>query len=393
MHRGESSDKIGFGKRHLWSTPPRVHHFPFGEQIRVALFEPLVPQCVSLDDFLALNDEIAALARAGVPLGRGLLDLGGDLPGRLGRLTTDVGRRLEQGETLEQVVSFSPELFPPGYLAVIQAGLKVGRLPAALEGISNAARRTAQMQRSIGLGMLYPLFLLGISYVLLVFWIHKLAPVMGDAMSSLNPATASFWNAIAAAGEQSWWWGPLVPLVLVAWMAWQWWRSQQVARGVDLHPLLSLGVVWRLWRMRQCARLAAMTDLLALLTEYGVPLPRAVELAGAASGDRRLKVTARDQSERLARGERVSTTAGFPPFLAWVVGSGNHAVHLPDVLRRLGDSYKGEAQRHSQWLTTFVPLILTAVIGGITVALMAAIYFGPFVLILYQLIDATTRVT
>lgn len=358
----------------------------------MALFAPLVPHSVSLDDFVALNDEIAALARAGVPLGKGLLDLGSDLPGRLGRLTSDVGRRIEQGETLEQVVSRSPELFPPAYLAVIQAGVKVGRLPAALEGISHTARRTAQMQRSIGLAMLYPLFLLGAAYVLLVFWIQKLAPVMGDAMRSLNPATAPFWNAVAAASEQSWWWAPLFPLICLAWMAWQWWRSGQIARGVDLHPLFSFGVLWRLWRMRQCTRLASMADMLALLTEYGVPLPQAVALAGSASGDRRLSASAGDMSERLERGERASSAAGFPPFLAWVIGSGNQAVHLPDVLRRLGDSYKDEAQRHSQWLTTFVPVVMTAIIGGITVGLMAAIYFGPFVLILHQLAEAALQV-
>ena len=40
--------------------------------------------CVSLDDLIALNDEIIALIRAGVPLERGLAGLADDLPGRLG---------------------------------------------------------------------------------------------------------------------------------------------------------------------------------------------------------------------------------------------------------------------------------------------------------------------
>lgn len=357
----------------------------------VASLAALVPRSISLDDFVALNDEIAALARAGVPLGKGLLDLGSDLPGRLGRVTSDVGRRLEQGETLEQVVANSPDLFPPAYRAIVASGIKVGRLPAALEGISNTARRTAQLQRGIGLAMLYPLFLLGTAYVLLLFWIQKLAPPMGDAMSSLNPASAPFWEAIAAVSKQSWWWAPILPVVFLGWMFWQWWRSRQIARGVEVRPLFSIGMVWRLWRLRQCARLAAMTDMLALLTEYGVPLPAAVALAGESSGDQRLKQSAHDLSERLSRGERVSTASGFPPFLAWVIGSGSQALNLPGVLRRLGDSYRDEAQRHSQWLTMFVPLVMTAVIGGITVALMAAIYFGPFVMILYQLIDAATQ--
>ena len=354
-------------------------------------FATLPPRSVSLSDFVALNDEIAALARAGVPLGKGLADLGGDLPGRLGRLATDVGRRLEQGETLEQVVSRSPEMFPPGYLAVIQAGIKVGRLPAALEGMSRAARRTMLVQRSIGISLLYPLFLLGTAYVLLLVWIDKLAPTTGEAMSRLDPASRPVWNTIAAINEQSWWWGPLVPLLFVSWMAWQWWRSRQVARGVELHPLLSFGAVWRLWRMRQCARLASMTELLALLTEFGVPLPQAVALSGQASGDRRLKASAAELSQRLARGERVSTAAGYPPFLAWVIGSASGGLQPAAVLRKLADSYRSEAQRHSQWLTTFVPVIMTSLVGGVCVGALAVIYFGPLVLILHQLCDAAMR--
>jgi general secretion pathway protein F len=357
----------------------------------VSTFAPLVPSAITLEDFVALNDEIAALARAGVPLGKGLLELGSDVPGRVGRIATEVGRRLERGETLEQVVARSPELFPPAYRAVIEAGVKVGRLPAALEGLSHTARRAAQMQRSIGLAMLYPLFLLGLAYVLFVFWVITLAPAMGGAMLSLDPASAPFWNAVAAACEQSWWWAPLLPLLFVSWLVWQWWRSRQVARGVELHPLLSWGVVWRVWRMRQCTRLAAMADLLALLVEYGVGLPQAVALAGEASGDRGLRTTSRDMSERLARGEQAFSGAGFPPFLGWVLGPGNRSGDLPAVLRRTRDTYRDEAQRHSQWLTTFAPVVMTAIIGGITVGLMAVIYFGPLVMIIYQLTDATAR--
>lgn len=357
----------------------------------VATLAPLVPSPVSLEDFVALNDEIAALARAGVPLGKGLLDVGSDLPGRLGRLASDIGQRIEQGETLGQVVSRSPELFPPAYRAVIEAGVKVGRLPSALEGIAHTARRTAQMQHTIGVAMLYPLLLLGLAYTLLLFWLNRLQPTMGEAMMLLDPASQPFWTALGKLARQSWWWGPLLPLLFVSWLAWQWWRSRQVARGIDLHPLLSCGVVWRLWRMRHCTRLAAMADLLALLVEYGVPLPQAVALAGDASGDRRLRAAARDLSERLSRGERAFAAAGFPPFLAWVVAAGHQTGQLPRVLRRLRDTYRDEALRHSQWLTTFAPVVMTAVIGGITVGLMAMIYFGPLVMIIYQLTDATAR--
>lgn len=358
-------------------------------RITVSTFAPLVPQCVSLDDFVAFNDEIAALARAGVPLERGLAALGSDLPGSLGRLVTEVGQRLERGETFEQVIERSPELFPPAYRAVALAGAKTGRLPAALESISQIARRTAQARRSIGLAMIYPLFLVVLAYSLLDFWIVKLAPVMGRAMRELSPRTGPVWDTIDFAAATIWAWGPVAPLALVTWLGWHWWRTRQVARGVDAYPLLALGPLWRLWKMRLSGRLAAMTDMLALLTEYGVPLPQAVVLAAQASGDKRLIGAAHDLAERLTAGAIEISPREYPPLLTWTLTGGIALGELPSILRRLAGIYRDEAQRHSQWLSIYVPLLMSVVIGGVTVAVMAAVYFGPFILILYQLSEAT----
>ena len=43
---------------------------------------------VTLDQLLALNDEMAALVRAGIPLEQGLTALGHEAPGKLGLLAT-----------------------------------------------------------------------------------------------------------------------------------------------------------------------------------------------------------------------------------------------------------------------------------------------------------------
>ena len=88
---------------------------------------------ISLTDLAALNDEIAALVRAGVPLERGLTGGSSDLPRRLGAYAAELGARMERGESLAQAVA-AQKNFPPVYRAVIAAGTKAGRLPVALEG-------------------------------------------------------------------------------------------------------------------------------------------------------------------------------------------------------------------------------------------------------------------
>jgi len=91
---------------------------------------------MNLDDLIALNDEIAALVRAGVPLEMGLAELGGDLPGRLGRFATALAQRTAQGESLAQAIAGDAGQLPQAYRAVVEAGVRAGRLPAALEAVA-----------------------------------------------------------------------------------------------------------------------------------------------------------------------------------------------------------------------------------------------------------------
>jgi type II secretory pathway component PulF len=121
---------------------------------------------LSLDQFIALNEEMAALTRAGVPLHRGLLDLGRDLPGGLGAMASKIGRRLEQGEPLEAIIADESHRFPPLYRAVMLAGIRSGNLAAALEGLAATARRAAEMRRMVAVAMLYPVFVLLTAIVL-----------------------------------------------------------------------------------------------------------------------------------------------------------------------------------------------------------------------------------
>ena len=124
---------------------------------------------ITLDELIALNDEIRGLVRAGVPLESGLRWLGDELPGRLGRLASDMSVRLQNGESLAQVVDESPQGFPRLYRAVVAAGIRSGRLAVALEGLSMTARRAVEVRRFMIISLIYPFCVLFIAGGLLTF--------------------------------------------------------------------------------------------------------------------------------------------------------------------------------------------------------------------------------
>jgi len=344
-----------------------------------------------LEDFVALNHEIAALARAGVPLGPGLTAFGRDLPGQLGKIAAEVGKRLEQGEPLARIIA-TQEGFPPAYKAVVEARLRVGRLPAALEGISQSARRTAQLRWTISMAILYPLIVMSVGYCLFIFTVTRIAPIMAATLADHGSPDNPVQKTLVWLGQTVPLWGIALPVLVLAWFAWLWWRAGRVAAGVELHSLFSLGAVSTMLKMRRAGRLAAMCDCLALLTEYGVPLQEAVPLAARTTGAKKLEQAALKFAEQVARGERPSTAPKhFPPLLAWMLTSGELQQELPKVLRRAAEVYRDEANRRAQWLRLYIPLILTIVFGGGTVFTYAVVTLGPFVLILRHMTEAAFR--
>ena len=138
--------------------------------------QPSSNPTITLDDLIALNDEIAALVRAKVPLERGLQDLGRDLPGRLGQFALALARRTGSGEPLVEVLGDPDFRLPKLYRAVVEAGVRAGRLPAALESLAGSMRRLAESRRGVVLAFLYPLLLLIVAWGFFAFTTAQIAP-------------------------------------------------------------------------------------------------------------------------------------------------------------------------------------------------------------------------
>ncbi|HEX8200909.1 MAG TPA: type II secretion system F family protein, partial [Isosphaeraceae bacterium] len=179
---------------------------------------------IGLEDLIALNDEIAALVRAGVPLERGLRDVGGALRGRLGAIAQTLGERMSRGESLAQALDAERGWIPRVYRAVVEAGLRGGRLAAALEGLAGFARRVVELRKAIGLALIYPVLVMMVAYALFVGFVVVIAPRFVEALRSFQIAGPSPAYALARLGETAPYWAPVGPVLLLL-LAVGWVRS------------------------------------------------------------------------------------------------------------------------------------------------------------------------
>ena len=344
---------------------------------------------MTLDDLVALNDEIAALVRAGVPLEAALAEVGGDLPGRLGRIAAVLAERTARGESLAQAIADESGQLPPAYRAVVEAGLRSGRLSAALESLARPARRLAEARRLVAAGILYPLIVFLVAWGAFVLFTLKIAGSLLAMFKDFHVPGQSLMATLVRWGHSAAWWGPVVPVVVVA-LAGVWWFYSSRAGLVEPRAAgWFLG--WLPWtgRMLRQSRVASFADVLALLIESRVPLPESIVLAADTVGGARLVESAHRIAAALQRGEPLASTqlkgTGLPPLAAWLLIAGEKRGTLLPALRHTAETYRQRARYLGEKARVFLPLLLTLVIGGGAVAVYAALVFGSWISIIRTL--------
>ena len=336
---------------------------------------------ITLNDLVVLNEELVALTRAGVSLEQGLGELGKDFPGELGRLAQRLAKRLAEGADLTQAFREETHDFPPAYQAVIVAGLKTGKLPAALENLSHLMQKLAELRSAIGVALIYPLMMFITAYALLIVVLVVATPNFERAFAAFAISPGTGMTGASWLSSTLWMWVPLVPPCIVAVLLV--WRRQNrpfatsTGMGRWLRKLPLIGAMIRAGEVSQ------MCDLLALLIEQEMPLDDSLRLAAAMIHDPALSSTLLATADAAQRGEPLDQTltaaAGVPPFLRWLLSLGWRERALVPALRQAGELYRQQCLRKSEHLHTFLPALLTILMGGIGMALFVLFVFLPLV--------------
>jgi general secretion pathway protein F len=348
----------------------------------------------ALADFIALNEEIAALVRARIPLESQLADFGRELPGRAGELARQVARRLEAGENLAEAIENECASLPVAYRAVIVAGAESGQLAAALESLVDSAARTEQLRRITGVALIYPAVL-----AVVACWL--LALVFANVIPKFD------WLGQYRFGPVVWLssWRYTVPLLtfilpglLVLLAAVWWWRSGR------LNAAGAANSGWLGWlpgnrKIRRWSQTATFADLLLLMVDRGVPLDRALRLAAESTDDASLRTAALQLADQSHSGSAAGAlrhseegSAGeIPLLIRLALHHAKDRALLAGGLRQAAAMYRERAVRAAQWYAEYLPILLTVLIGGAITIGFTTFIIWPYAATLYELSDWNWR--
>ena len=329
---------------------------------------------MTADQLIALNHEIAALVRAGVPLDLGLQAVGGSVQSVLGRVSRNIAERIQRGQSLPDSLEGAIPGLPRVYQAAVEAGLKSGELPRVLELLSKSMQQGLDLRQRIEFAFLYPLLICLLAYSLIATCVIESAEHWAEIWGEpdLEKSTLLLTYRLICLNWPYWIWifPTLIALLVIGWVTFA--RRSLLP---NRRPSLLLRLIPGLSGVIKAWHWSAFSETAAMLIEHRVPLPTALRLAGATTGnpqiDSQMSTLASELEQGRSAGEALMTQRALPPFLKWALCQSSQPTTLLSSLRQAAEIHNQHAIRRCDAIKMWLPLFLIFVIGGGAVLIYA----------------------
>ena len=341
------------------------------------------PQRITLEDLAALNREMSALIRSGLPLEAGLRQVADDFSGGAGRLAARLAEETAAGKTLAEAIAAQGDALPPVYHAVVEAGLKSGRLAPALEGFAETAARMAALRRIAGQAVIYPVMVIIVAWLMLL----SIASIAGGGYESIEIHDKFWINAFRLSRGTALTLAIVVPLGIVT-TALVWWRwsaapSSAAPRSGGLRGTPGAR------RAILLGGYANFADLLQMLLSCRVPLNEALPLAANASGAPALVQPSNELAAQIAAGRSLESQRPalrkLPPLVRTALLTGAAEDVLLAGLQRASQSYRERAAAWIVDVAVLLPVAITLALGVGVVGVYALLILQPYFTTLHHL--------
>jgi general secretion pathway protein F len=290
---------------------------------------------------------------------------------------------------LSQALARYPRSFPPGVIAILEAGEQGGSALLA-ERFADLAERLAYEdahRRQIRRACAYPAFVVCLAAGLCLLLLGVVFPRLSDLLASLGsglPPLARGVVATAALARHRWWLGALLaaafPVCIGALR-----RVPAARRRLD-RWFLALPVVGAVYRDATVALICKVYRSLYLANQ---PAPATIDLCAKLVENQAFRDGLRIARDEITRrgatlSAALSRTGLFPPLACLAIEVGEQSGKIAPALDRVCEHYSLRARRRLDAAVAVIdPLLTLAVVGGTGIILLS------FFQAAYQVVYAT----
>ncbi len=341
---------------------------------------PLSPSRLSLASFM-----LSAFLRAGITTLDAVSAAAGSLRGRAARAFASAAHDIGAGRSLSDSL-MRTGAFPEIFIESVRAGEESGRLARVLYSLGTHYSKRSHALGALHAAMLYPALLVALSVIVVIIVMTQLMPsvisLLEAAGAPLPPSTCvlvGIYDLVTAH------WQGIVPALAAVY----------IVLGVAVNTPAGAHAVSHLKRSipfvgsaAAYAAAARFTETLRMLLTSGVPFPRAVSLAGRASGDcliiRETEKVASLAEAGYDAGELLRGCRSLPAAVRYAVASGIEN-GLPGALSAAEELAFCAADASARRLLA-VSEPLAVIIAGIFVAFIVISIYAP-IFSVYEFVD------
>ncbi len=333
------------------------------------------------DEFLAFNQELAALLRAGLPLLQSLdLMLERLEDPSLREVLTDVRDRVKSGEELSDAFAVYDDMFPPLYASTLKAGERTGELEKVIRRFIRYLQLVLEVRKKVISALIYPAVLIGLSVsmlaVLAIFVLPKFSMFYSGLDAELPQITKITIGTSTWLSNNFLW--VLVGLVAGSFAFRRWLATPGGREAFDRFRLRIpiVGGIFHNFSLSEFCR------SLATLLAGGLPLVAAFEIAVRAVSNRHVSVHIEPAIGEVQQGqafhEALQRTGVFPKLAVDMIKVGEATGSLDEMLTNISDYLDEKVETRVQRLLSLVEPIMLIVMGAIIALLLVSIYLPMF---------------
>lgn len=299
-----------------------------------------------------------------------------------GAVLEELRRHLYRGHSFSHALQQLPQHFSPLYVVTVRAAEETGDIKEALGRFLDYHAQVDRIRRRVVSASIYPALLISVGGLVTLFMLFYVVPKFStiyEGMGSDLPFLTQFliqWghliktHAVLTLSVLLMLAGGIAVTVMQPWFK----------RWIELRAWLIPGIGDRL----RTYELARFYRTLGMLLKSGIPLPKAIDMAGAL-----LSSSLRNGLERAAREirEGAAVSRAFQkqglttPIALRLLSVGERSGRMPEMVERIASFYEDELTRWVDWFMLLFEPALMALIGTIIGLILVLLYLPIFELV------------
>ncbi len=326
--------------------------------------------------------QLATMMKAGVALTQGFEIVADTLENpTMKELVLKIKADVESGLSFSESLRKYPKHFDDLFCSLVEAGEQSGSLEIMLDRVANYKEKSELLKAKIKKAMKYPMAVIVVAIVVTIILLIRVVPVFADLFHNFGAELPAFTQFVVNMSEwmKDWWFIFIMVLLLIVVGFSQAKRHSKKFRHALDKITLKIPIFGNIAYQAIVARFART---LSTTFAAGVPMLDALDSTAGATNNIVFYDATMQIKEDVSTGQQLQfamrTTNLFPSMIIQMVGIGEEAGSLEEMLDKVATYYENEVDNAIDGLTSLMePMIMVflgIVIGGLVIAMYLPIF-------------------